>query len=187
MVLGKNFFKRPTLIVAKNLLGKFLARRIGSKKMRYLITEVEAYDGFKDKASHASKGLTKRNAPMFGEAGRWYVYFTYGMHWMLNIVAGPKNYPAAILIRGFKEISGPAKITKKLKIDERFNNKIALPKTGLWIENNSKIVSLREIPRRGKNCKLKIVNLPRIGVAYAGPIWSKKPWRFVLINVDKNV
>ena len=65
-----------------------------------MITEVEAYDGFKDKASHASRGKTERNKIMFEKAGKWYVYFTYGMHWMLNVVCGQKNYPAAILIRG---------------------------------------------------------------------------------------
>ncbi len=64
-----------------------------------MITEVEAYDGFRDMASHAHRGKTERNKVMFGPAGHWYVYFTYGMHWMLNIVTGPKNYPAAILIR----------------------------------------------------------------------------------------
>lgn len=171
MILGKKFFERPTLIVAKGLLGQCLVRRRGKKIERFLITEVEAYDGFKDKASHASRGMTQRNAPMFGEAGIWYVYFTYGMHYMLNVITGPKNYPAAILIRGVKGVNGPARLTKKLKIDKNFNNKIASQKTGLWIEKNPKIV----------NCKLKIVNLPRIGVAYAGPVWSKKLWRFMLI------
>lgn len=180
-ILSKKFFNRPTLIVAEDLLGKYLVRRIERKTARYLITEVEAYDGFKDKASHASRGMTKRNAPMFGEAGIWYVYFTYGVHYMLNIVTGPKDYPAAILIRGVDSISGPARITKKLKIDKRFNNKIALPKTGLWIAAPTK--SERASP---KNTFLggKIKNLPRIGVAYAGPIWSEKKWRFKLTPLE---
>ena len=104
-VLNKNFFNRPTLIVAKDLLGKYLIRRLNGKIKRFMITEVEAYDGFKDKASHASRGKTVRNAPMFGEAGVWYVYFTYGMHYMLNIVTGKKDYPAAILIRGVGTVS----------------------------------------------------------------------------------
>lgn len=165
--LTKNFFERSTLVVAKDLLGKYLVRRSGKKTLKYLIVEVEAYDGFKDKASHASRGMTKRNAPMFGEAGRWYVYFTYGMHHMLNIVTGPKNYPAAILIRGIDGISGPARVTKKLKIDKVFNNKSAAPKTGLWIEDGG--IKIK---------KTQIKKTSRIGVAYAGPIWSKKPWRF---------
>lgn len=170
-------------MVAKDLLGKYLVRRVGGKKEHFIITEVEAYDGFKDKASHASRGKTLRNAPMFGEAGRWYVYFTYGMHYMLNVVTGKKDCPAAILIRGVQylgrptsdvrrtslNLNGPAKLTKYLKIDKKFNNKTASPKTGLWIESNNI-----------HNSKFIIQNSPRIGVAYAGPVWSKKPWRFVL-------
>src|SRR3990167_2034505 len=96
--LPQRFFKRPALLVAKELLGCFLCRVIGGKIMRLEITEVEAYDGLRDQASHASCGQTPRNSPMFGEAGRWYVYFTYGMHWMLNVVTGPKGHPAAVLI-----------------------------------------------------------------------------------------
>lgn len=181
--IAKKFFERPTLVVAKDLLGKYLVRKIGKNITKYLITEVEAYDGFKDKASHASRGKTLRNAPMFGEAGRWYVYFTYGMHYMLNIVTGPKNYPAAVLIRGVKGINGPGRITKQLKISKRFNNKIASPKTGLWIENNSKFENLKLLARRSLDEGGKIINLPRIGVAHAGPTWSKKPWRFVLTDI----
>ncbi|TSC68105.1 MAG: DNA-3-methyladenine glycosylase, partial [Parcubacteria group bacterium Gr01-1014_72] len=88
-VLPQKFFNRPTLTVALSLIGCVLVRRRGKRVVRMTITEVEAYDGFKDKASHAHRGETRRNAPMFGEAGSWYVYFTYGMHWMLNIVTGP--------------------------------------------------------------------------------------------------
>src|SRR3989344_2477039 len=109
MVLGKKFFDRPTLAVARELLGKYLVRKRGKKVEKFIITEVEAYDGFKDKASHASRGKTLRNAPMFGNAGIWYIYFTYGIHYMLNIVTGSKNYPAAILIRGVRGINGPAR------------------------------------------------------------------------------
>lgn len=177
MVLGKKFFKRSTLIVSKDLLGKYLVRRINGKIRRFMITEVEAYSGFKDKASHASCGITKRNAPMFGEAGIWYVYFTYGIHHMLNIVTGPKNYPAAILIRGVEGTNGPGRITKQLKIDKKFNNKTASPNIGLWIEDNKNF-----LPKANQLMaeKFKIKNLPRVGVAYAGPIWSKKKWRFKL-------
>ena len=167
--LEKKFFVRPTLTVAKDLLGKYLTIRADGKIQRFMITEVEAYDGFKDKASHASRGKTERNTPMFGEAGVWYVYFTYGMHYMLNIVTGPQNYPAAVLIRGVEGIYGPARITKALKIDKGFNNKIASPKIGLWIESGSIL-----------NSKLKIQNSSRVGVAYAGPVWSQKKWRFLI-------
>lgn len=165
--LSSRFFNRPTLRVARELLGCVLCRKYGRRVACLTITEVEAYDGPSDKASHAARGETKRNATMFGEAGKWYVYFTYGMYWMLNIVTGPKGYPAAVLIRGAGDISGPARLTKFLKIDRRFNDKLASMKTGLWIEKRRSI-SLKKIQRT-----------PRVGVAYAGAEWSAKPYRFV--------
>lgn len=103
---------------------------------------------------------------MFGEAGRWYVYFTYGMHWMLNIVTGPKNYPAAILIRGTDKINGPARVTKYLKIDKKFNGKIANKKTGLWMEDGGIKIKKSQIGAH-----------KRIGVDYAGK-WADKLYRF---------
>ncbi|MBI2057379.1 MAG: DNA-3-methyladenine glycosylase [Candidatus Yanofskybacteria bacterium] len=169
MTLPQNFFNRPTLIVAKELLGKYIVRKIGKKEMALMITEVEAYDGLKDKASHASRGKTERNQVMFGEAGYFYVYFTYGMHWMLNVVTGLKNYPAAVLVRGTKEILGPARLTKFLKIDKKLNGKKAEPKTGLWFEDRGVKISDKQISRT-----------PRVGVVYAGLIWSKKKYRFLL-------
>ena len=172
-ILGKGFFEKTALKIAPDLLGKYLVRRIGKKTMRFMITDVEIYNGPWDKASHARFGLTKRNAPMFEQGGVWYVYFTYGMHWMLNIVTGRKSYPSAILIRGVEGINGPARITKKLKINKKLNNKIASPKVGLWIENNSKIKSQKS------KLQFKIKKLPRVGVNYAGPVWSKKKWRFL--------
>jgi len=74
--------------------------------MAGMITETEAYDGSEDKACHARAGKTKRNAPMFDEAGTIYVYFTYGMHWMLNLVTGEKDYPAAVLVRAVQLTHG---------------------------------------------------------------------------------
>jgi len=169
-LLTRKFFQnKNTPEIAKHLLGKFLIRRWRDKTKAYMITEVEAYDGFKDKASHAYRGQTKRNKIMFGPAGHWYIYFTYGIHWMLNIVTGPVNYPAAILIRGIKGINGPARLTKTLKINKKLNGKLADKKSGLWIKN--------------KGVKIKssqIKNTPRIGISYAGPIWSKKKWRFYI-------
>ena len=167
-ILTREFFEQPTLKVARDLLGKFLIRKIGNKKLSFVITEVEAYDGLYDKASHAHKGKTPRNAPMFGRAGVWYVYFTYGMHFMLNIVTGQKDYPAAVLIRGIKDINGPARLTKFLKIDKKFNNKPAVPKTGLWIED-----------RGVKIKKSQVKTSPRIGISYAEE-WKDKHYRFYL-------
>lgn len=172
-ILTEDFFIKPTLTVAKNLLGTILVYDRGS----FCITEVEAYDGFEDKASHASRGRTKRNAPMFGPPGFFYVYLVYGMHWMLNVVTGPKEYPAAILIRGVEDLHGPARLTKTLGIDGRWNAKKAHPTEGLWFEDHGMTVSAE-----------MILQTPRIGVDYAGPIWSQKPYRFLLKNDDaKNV
>lgn len=173
-VLKQSFFNRPTLKVVRELLGCALCRKIGKRIIRLKITEVEAYDGPKDKASHAHRGKTTRNTPMFGEAGKWYVYFTYGMHWMLNIVTGAVGYPAAILIRGTDKVSGPARLTKFLRIDKNFNGKPATKKTGLWFENRDKKISPKNIKK-----------VPRVGVDYAGPVWSKKPYRFLLIEKEK--
>lgn len=170
-VLQKGFFKRRTPKVARGLLGKSLVRRIGGRRIATMITEVEAYDGPRDLASHASRGQTARNKPMFGEAGRFYVYFTYGMHWMLNVVSGRKGYPAAILIRAArtadgKLINGPARLTKFLKIDKRFNDLAANKKTGLWFEDRDLRIKKSQI-----RCS------KRVGVDYAGK-WAKKLYNF---------
>jgi DNA-3-methyladenine glycosylase len=172
-ILNEKFFKHDAVFVAKDLLGKILVRRIGKKETRCLIIETEAYDGFSDKASHASRGKTERNAPMFGPCGYWYVYFTYGIHWMLNIVTSHIDYPSAVLIRGIitedgKHINGPARLTKFLKIDKKLNGKVADIKNGLWIENGIKID------------KSKIKASGRIGVQFAGPYWSGRKWRFFI-------
>jgi DNA-3-methyladenine glycosylase len=97
--LTRAFFERPTLIVARELLGKIIVRRIGKQKLSLMITETEAYIGEKDLASHARFGKTKRNAVMYGHAGVWYPYFIYGMHWMLNVTTEGIDKPAAVLIR----------------------------------------------------------------------------------------
>jgi len=174
--LPASFFERDTLRVARDLLGCTLAVKRSGKVERYRITETEAYDGLDDLASHASRGKTKRNEIMFRRAGHIYVYFTYGMHWMLNIVTGPAGYPAAVLIRGAATLdgkthfNGPAKLTKALGITGAFNGKVFSRKTGLWIE-----APKPDAP------KPRIAAGPRVGIDYAGPIWSQKPYRFLLV------
>ena len=168
-ILNKKFFERDTLVAAEELLGKFLVRKSGEKEIAAMITEVEAYDGHKDKASHAHRGRTARNAPMFGDAGIWYVYLCYGMHNMLNIVTGPEKYPAAVLIRGIAGFDGPGKLTKHLNIGRNFNNKKACRKTRLWIEDRGVVVAKKHIRK-----------LQRIGVDYAGEEWANKKYRFAL-------
>lgn len=170
-ILTPDFLSRPTLQVAEELLGKFLVRQFGGIETSAMITEVEAYDGFDDRASHASRGQTSRNTPMFGDAGVWYVYLIYGMHEMLNVVTGHKGHPAAILIRGIEGVAGPGRVTKHFNITRALNNKPAVKETGLWIEDRGIIIS-----------KSKIQRTPRVGVQYAGEEWAGKLWRFVVDN-----
>lgn len=192
-ILGQKFFNRKAPLVARELLGKFLVRRFESgEAFELMINEVEAYDGFEDKASHAHRGRTLRNAVMFGPAGFWYVYFCYGVHFMLNIVTEQEGYPSAVLIRGAEEakdlrsgrahagagsqisgmgrklVSGPGRLTKFLGIDKGFNCKEACPASDLWISDRGIVVD---------EARVKVT--PRIGVSYAGPVWAKKEWRFV--------
>jgi DNA-3-methyladenine glycosylase len=170
-ILTKQFYLRPTVEVAKDLLGKFLVIEKNGKKIAHMITEVEAYDGFEDKASHAAKGKTPRTKVMFEEGGIWYVYFIYGMYEMLNIVIGPREYPAAILIRGVEGINGPGKLTKAYGITREFNAKSATKETGLYFEDHGVLIKPSQIKKS-----------PRIGIGCAGPVWTKKPWRFFLLT-----
>ncbi|MDI1318629.1 MAG: DNA-3-methyladenine glycosylase [bacterium] len=156
-----------TVGLARWLLGKALVRTIGGGRMEYIITEVEAYDGVRDLACHASKGRTKRTEVMYQPGGIWYVYLCYGMHEMLNLVTGPADYPAAVLIRGVNGIPGPGRLTRRLQIDRQLNGLSARPASGLHLVDRG-----LAIPRR------QIKSGPRIGVDYAGPVWARKPWRF---------
>jgi DNA-3-methyladenine glycosylase len=161
---------RDTVGHARRLLGKRLVRRLsGGRLETRLITEVEAYDGESDLACHASKGRTRRTEPLYGTGGIWYVYLCYGMHEMLNLVVGPAEWPAAILIRGVEGIVGPGRLTKALAIDRSLNARSATLETGLWLEDDGTAIP----PRR-------IVASPRIGVESAGAFWAGKPWRFCL-------
>lgn len=162
--LKKDFFARPVLEVAEDLIGAKLVK--DGRELE--IIELEAYDGPSDLACHASKGYTERTKVMFGPAGIFYVYLCYGMYWMLNIVTGPENYPAAILIRGAGEYNGPGKLTKALGIDGSYNNCPANPETGLYFS-----------PTETCPHKKLIQRTPRIGVSYAGPVWANKPYRFL--------
>ncbi|HVU32142.1 MAG TPA: DNA-3-methyladenine glycosylase [Opitutaceae bacterium] len=157
------------ITLARWLLGKHLVRRMPNGHVdQRLITEVEAYNGEKDLACHARAGRTKRTAPLYEPGGIWYVYLCYGVHEMLNLVVGPADWPAALLIRAVEGARGPGRVTKSLHIDRTLNGKSALTTaTGLWIEDRGV-----RVPRR------LVTATPRIGVDYAGPIWSKKHWRF---------
>jgi len=166
-VLTPAFFNRSALAVASELVGKYLVMKDSGRNIALMITESEAYDGESDLANHASRGRTKRTEVMYDVPGHFYVYLCYGMYWLLNVVTGAKDYPAAVLIRGLEGWPGPGKLTKALGIDQRFHSLPATTKTGLWFED------------RGVR-PAKILTLPRVGVSYAGPVWSKKKYRFKL-------
>lgn len=167
--LAPDFFARPTLEVCADLLGKQLCRRFEDGTITsHIITEVEGYFGFEDKASHGRR-RTPRSEVMYGPAGHWYVYLCYGVHEMLNVVTEQIEFPAAILIRGVQSLPGPGKLTKALKIDRRFNRLPVQPTTHLWIADSDLRLTKKDY-----------MQTPRIGVDYAGPVWSKKPFRFVI-------
>jgi DNA-3-methyladenine glycosylase len=188
MLLPKSFYLQPTLKIAQDLLGCFLVRRFPDGRVaRYMIVETEAYDGPRDKGSHASRGRTPRNQPMFETGGIAYVYFTYGMHYMLNVVAGGMDYPAAVLIRAVApteliipfpaknkiSTNGPAKLTKFLAIDKSFDGlPLYTKKHSLWIEGRAKHFMLKPGD---------VVAKPRIGIDYAEE-YKDKPWRLYLQN-----
>ncbi len=169
MQLEKDFFKRDVTQVARDLLGCKLSVSREGGVFRSVICETEAYDGEFDLACHASRGKTPRNSVMYGEPGVWYLYLCYGMHWMLNVVAGPKGYPAAVLLRGCEHFAGPGRLSKGLGLNGVFNGLPAKRDCGLWIES-------------GERQPGEIFSGPRIGVDYAGPEWSAKPYRFWFSN-----
>lgn len=172
-VLSQEFFERSALVVARDLLGKFLVRKIRGKEIAFMVAETEAYEGQNDLASHASRGKTPRNAPMWGEAGYFYVYLVYGMHEMLNVVTGERDYPAAVLVRGVVGVSGPGRVSRALNVVRTMSGKRASRKTGLWFEDRCVHVPLRRITRT-----------PRVGVSYAGA-WAHKPYRFVMDGFER--
>lgn len=168
LVIPASFFERPVLEVCPELIGHFLVVKTSTgESIRSEITEIEAYDGPDDKACHASKGRTQRTEVLFGPPGCWYVYLCYGVHWLLNVVTGPVDYPAAILIRGVGDWGGPGILTRELNIDKAYNAKPAIEATGLWLELN---------PERGAD--YAFTTGPRIGVDYAGK-WAAKPYRYL--------
>ena len=157
-----------TVAFARSLLGRHLVRRFTDGRIEArMIVETEAYNGERDLACHARAGRTARTDVLYQPGGIWYVYLCYGIHEMLNLVVGPEGWPAAILIRGVEGARGPGRVTKALGINRTLNRARVAESSGLWIED------------RGVRVPSAIVSAtPRIGVDYAGPIWSAKLWRF---------
>ena len=174
--LKRSFFIRPTLQVSKDLLGKYLVRKIGKRKVAGKIVEVEAYIGPKDKASHAYNGrITPRNKTEYLEGGRVYIYLCYGLHWQFNITTATEGKPECVLIRalepvGIKEraASGPGKLCRWMELDKSFDGENLCQSDRVRLED------------RGEKAKhSQITAAVRVGIDYAGE-WAKKRWRFYL-------
>ncbi len=185
--LSRRFYQRDPVTLARALLGRTLVRHFQGRRLAGRIVETEAYLGIPDKAAHTRGGRrTDRNASMWGPAGCAYVYFTYGMHHCLNVVADCAEVPTAVLIRALEPVeglavmqahrqrrrdvdlcSGPAKLTQALAIDRALDGTDLVDGDALWVEG-----------RRGISAS-RIVACPRIGVAYAKE-WAAKPLRFCI-------
>ncbi|MBO5309932.1 MAG: DNA-3-methyladenine glycosylase [Clostridia bacterium] len=162
-----NFFTVPTIMLAQNLVGKWIETNICGKTTRAQITETEAYLGITDTACHTFGGKhTPRTEPMWQIGGTIYIYLIYGMHLMLNIVSESAGKPEAVLIRAVAGANGPAKATKLLNITKNLN--------GQSIINNSQIKILDD----GK--KYFFTTAPRVGIAYASAKDQAAKLRFCL-------
>jgi len=174
--LGRAFFTQPTLKVAQKLLGKTLIRIWRGKRLSGKIVETEAYIGPKDKASHAYLGKkTPRNRAEFMIGGHIYIYLVYGMYWQLNFSTETKGKPTCVLIRALEPLEGineptdgPGKLCRALRLNKSFYGEDLCRSSRIWLEDGP------EIPSN------KIVRAARVGIDYAGPYWSKIPWRFYI-------
>lgn len=186
--LEHHFFARDTVEVARDLLGRHLVRVLDGARIRGRIVEAEAYTGFDDQASHGRHGKTDANAIMFGPVGISYVYFTYGMHWLLNVVARPDEaeYPAAVLLRAIEPLTGldgiaerragqpstewtngPAKLTKALAIDK------VLSGVDMTADDSPLYFEAGEPVSDGD-----VESGPRVGLGKTPEPWFSMPWRF---------
>ena len=189
--LPRQFYARPTLQVARELLGQRLVHVSGGRRLSGLITETEAYIDQTDLACHARFGRTQRTAVMFGPPGRAYVYFTYGMHWMLNIVTEADGMPAAVLIRAAlpveglavmqarrgradaaaRLVNGPGKLAQAFGIDKALNGSdLCARGAALFLERAALVAD-------------SAVQVgPRVGLNNTPEPWKSLPWRFLWIT-----
>lgn len=195
--LGRDFFARPTLAVARDLLGCLLVHEEphtnGSRRLTGIITETEAYCGEEDLGCHAKAGRTPRTEVMYGPPGHAYVYFTYGMHWLFNCITQPEGQPEAVLLRAIEPIDGlevieerrgaqprhrwtdgPAKLAQALGIDGGHN--------GLDLTRPGAIIRIQSGPPVPE---AQVTRGPRVGLFTVPEPWKSKPWRF-LAHLDED-
>ena len=181
--LSRAFYARPTLKVARSLLGKYLVRKTGNKVLSGKIIETEAYIGPQDRASHAYGGKkTKRNEAEYLAGGHVYIYLVYGMYWQFNISTYKVGTPECVLIRALdpEAASGPGKLCRYLKLDKSFYGEDLAKSKKLWLEDPAPEQVRYGAGRGVKIKKPKIIATKRIGIDYAGVYWANKKWRFVL-------
>jgi len=182
--LRRSFFARPTLTVARELLGQRLIKVEGRRRLAAIITEVEAYIGESDLACHARAGRTARTEVMYGPPGYLYVYFTYGKHWMLNFVTEREGFPAAVLLRAVVAeegaglmrrrrgrsdhlTDGPAKVTQAYGFDKQWNGAdLCARDAEAFVETN--------LPVADEAVKVG----PRVGLGSTPEPWLSLPWNF---------
>jgi DNA-3-methyladenine glycosylase len=193
--LPRSFYKRPTLEVARELLGARLVHVENGQRLSGIITETEAYCGEEDLGCHAKAGRTPRTEVMYGPPGCSYVYFTYGMHWLFNCVTRPEGVPEAVLIRAVEPAeglavmearrghqprrlwtNGPAKLAQALGIDGALNNvDLTTPDSPVFLEQGV------EIPDSF------VTTGPRIGLNTVPEPWKSKPWRFLVPQLPESL
>ena len=165
MKLGYEFYHRPCLEVARDLVGKILVHQTPEGTLRLRITETEAYCGENDTACHAHKGRTKRTEVLYADAGTVYVYLCYGIHNLMNIITGEENDPQGVLIRACEGYNGPGKLTKHLAIT-RAQNRASILGEEIWVEDDG--------------FRPEISTAKRVGIGYASQEDQDRPWRFIL-------
>lgn len=165
MRLGREFFLRDALEVAPELVGKTLVSSLpGAQERRLVITETEVYRGVEDSACHAHRGRTKRTEMLYRPGGAVYVYLCYGIHWLLNVITGPEDFPQGVLIRACEGFEGPGKLTKYLGITGAQNGIGICSSPLIRIEDEGRMVN--------------ITTDKRVGIAYAEEADRERLWRF---------
>ena len=165
-LLQQDFYLQDAYTAARQLIGKWICRRIDGKVFKFQITETECYLGNGDTACHASKGMTPRTSVMWQQGGVCYVYLCYGMHNMLNFITGPENSPEGVLIRGVKGAVGPGRATKAMQVDKSLYGESLLTQDKIWVEDDGK--------------SYDFISAKRVGIAYASQEDQDRLWRFIL-------
>ena len=180
--MPREFYARPVLVVARECIGKLLVHRTREGETAGRIVEAEAYRGPRDLAAHSARGLTRRNAAMFGPPGFAYVYQLYGISWAINLVAAAPGEPHAVLIRALEPVRGIELMARRrgtLSSSRELTNgpgklaqALAITGAQYGADLCGDALFLEETGYRPA-----IARSPRINVGYAGD-WAFKPWRF---------